>query len=217
MTEVLGTKSVNEIAIQTAEYDGSPLSLALQKLEDTYLKQSQACLLVLHDTQPPLHHTLISFCIDSSVPNSSHRCVTEISTTAHESADPNIQNCDQLNSMLLQQILNSAFDKLWHVLYRSKGSGHTSQWSNEWLPTDRSVRHDCRRKYNDRQAPYFFCAITRSSLLSCPDQCQQRLQSLQPRVGISMHQKRAVNTRSWLVAACGTHTVMSCHTAWTPA
>ncbi|KAL0053187.1 hypothetical protein WJX82_002174 [Trebouxia sp. C0006] len=41
VTEVLGTKSVSEIAIQTAEYDGSPLSLALQKLEDTYLKQSQ--------------------------------------------------------------------------------------------------------------------------------------------------------------------------------
>ncbi|KAL0036198.1 hypothetical protein WJX79_007778 [Trebouxia sp. C0005] len=41
VTEVLGTKSVSEIAIQTAEYDGSPLSLALQQLEDTYLKQIQ--------------------------------------------------------------------------------------------------------------------------------------------------------------------------------
>ncbi|KAL0029933.1 hypothetical protein WJX77_008191 [Trebouxia sp. C0004] len=41
VTEVLGTKSVSEKAIQTTEYDGSPLSLALQKLEDTYLKQSQ--------------------------------------------------------------------------------------------------------------------------------------------------------------------------------
>ncbi len=101
MTEVLGTKSVSEVAIQTAEYDGSPLSLALQKLEDTYLKQSQACLLVLHDTQCPLHHTLISlFCIDPFVPNSSHRGVTGTSATAHESADPSLQNCDQLNSRL---------------------------------------------------------------------------------------------------------------------
>ena len=64
MTEVLGTKSVSEIAIQTAEYDGSPLSLALQQLEDTYLKQIQACLLFF-DTQPPLQHTLTSlFYID---------------------------------------------------------------------------------------------------------------------------------------------------------
>ena len=38
-----------------------------------------------------------------------------------------------------------------------------------------------------------------------------------PRVGISMHQNSAVNTRSWHVAACGTNTVMSCHTAYTPA
>ena len=95
MTEVLGTKSVSEIAIQTAEHDGSPLSLALQKLEDAYLKQSQAYLLVLHDTQPPLQHTLVSLsCIDPSVPNSSHRCLTEISTMAHGSADRNSQNCD---------------------------------------------------------------------------------------------------------------------------
>ncbi len=156
VTEVLGTKSVSEVAIQTAEHDGSPLSLALQKLEDTYFKQSQACLLVLHNTKPPLHHTLISlFCIDPSVPNSSHRCVTETSITAHESADPSIQNCDQINSMLLQQIIDSAFDKLWHVLCRRKGSGRTSQWSSVWRPIARSVRHDCRRKYNDRYAPYF--------------------------------------------------------------
>ena len=95
MTEVLGTKSVNEIAIQTAEYDGSPLSLALQKLEDTYLKQSQVCFPVLHDTQPPLQHTVTRlFCIAPSVTNKSHRCVTEIGTTMHESADLNIQNCD---------------------------------------------------------------------------------------------------------------------------
>jgi len=95
VTEVLGAKSVSEIAIQTAEYDGSPLSLALQRLEDTYLKQSQACLPVFYDTQPPLQHTFISlFYIELFVPNNSHRCVTETSTTAHESADPNIQNCD---------------------------------------------------------------------------------------------------------------------------
>lgn len=41
VTEVMGLKSVSEVGIQTAEYDGSPLSLALQKLEETYLKQSQ--------------------------------------------------------------------------------------------------------------------------------------------------------------------------------
>ena len=45
MTEVLGLKSVSEVGVQTAEYDGSPLSLALQKLEQTYLKQSQVSLL----------------------------------------------------------------------------------------------------------------------------------------------------------------------------
>ena len=39
----MGFKSVKEVAIQTAEYDGSPLSLALQKLEDTYLQHSQVC------------------------------------------------------------------------------------------------------------------------------------------------------------------------------
>ena len=41
VTEVLGLKSVSEVGVQTAEYDGTPLSLALQKLEETYLKQSQ--------------------------------------------------------------------------------------------------------------------------------------------------------------------------------
>lgn len=45
VTEVLGLKSVNEVGMQTAEYDGSPLSLALQKLEQSYLKQSQVSLL----------------------------------------------------------------------------------------------------------------------------------------------------------------------------
>lgn len=41
MTEVLGLRNVSEIGVQTAQYDGSPLSLALQKLEEMYLKQSQ--------------------------------------------------------------------------------------------------------------------------------------------------------------------------------
>ena len=45
VTEVLGRKSVSEVGVQTAEYDGSPLSLALQKLEQSYLKQSQVSLL----------------------------------------------------------------------------------------------------------------------------------------------------------------------------
>lgn len=45
VTEILGQKRVSEVGVQTAEYDGSPLSLALQKLEQTYLKQSQVSFL----------------------------------------------------------------------------------------------------------------------------------------------------------------------------
>ena len=41
VSEVLGLKAVSDAAIQTAEYDGSPLSLALQKLEESFLKQSK--------------------------------------------------------------------------------------------------------------------------------------------------------------------------------
>ena len=44
VTEVMGLRSVSEVGVQTAQYDGSPLSLALQRLEETYLKQSQVCL-----------------------------------------------------------------------------------------------------------------------------------------------------------------------------
>ena len=44
VTEVMGLRSVSEVGVQTAQYDSSPLSLALQKLEETYLKQSQVCL-----------------------------------------------------------------------------------------------------------------------------------------------------------------------------
>ena len=39
---VMGSKSISEAAVQTAEYDGNPLSLALQQLESSYLKQSKA-------------------------------------------------------------------------------------------------------------------------------------------------------------------------------
>ena len=52
VAEVLGQKSMSEVGIQTAEYDGSPLSLALQKLEETYLKQSQVTLCLHH----PISH-----------------------------------------------------------------------------------------------------------------------------------------------------------------
>ena len=47
VTEVLGSKRMTEVGIQTAEYDGSPLSLALQKLEETYLKQTQVYTILL--------------------------------------------------------------------------------------------------------------------------------------------------------------------------
>lgn len=41
VTQVLGSKAVSETGVQTAEYDGSPLSLALQQLENSYLKQTK--------------------------------------------------------------------------------------------------------------------------------------------------------------------------------
>lgn len=44
VTEVLGLRNMSEVGVQTAQYDGSPLSLALHKLEETYLKQSQVSL-----------------------------------------------------------------------------------------------------------------------------------------------------------------------------
>ena len=43
VADVMGSTAVSEAAVQTAEYDGSPLSLALQQLESSYLKQTKAC------------------------------------------------------------------------------------------------------------------------------------------------------------------------------
>lgn len=44
VAEVMGSRAITEAAVQTAEYDGSPLSLALQQLESSYLKQSKVFL-----------------------------------------------------------------------------------------------------------------------------------------------------------------------------
>ena len=41
VASVLGAKAVSEVAVQTADYDGSPLSLTLQQLESSYLKQTK--------------------------------------------------------------------------------------------------------------------------------------------------------------------------------
>jgi hypothetical protein len=156
VTEVLGTKSVSEIAIQTAEYDGSPLSLALQKLEDTYLKHSQACLLVFYDTQPPLQHTLISlFYIEPFVPDKSHRCMT--STTVHELADAKIQNCDWLNSVLLQQMFKSGRDKLWAFVVQEERERPYKSMEQRMAAYRQECEARLQQEVHRQASPLFLC------------------------------------------------------------